>query len=70
MSSLNIASIACLSTIGVNYVLDRMKDRKDKHLREEIKERVFDSIRENTERLRSIELELERQVPLIKLFFN
>lgn len=52
MQSVNVASIAILSTIGVTYVLDRIKDKKDKDLREEIKERVFDNLRENADRLR------------------
>jgi len=55
MQSVNVASIAILSTLGVTYVLDRIKDKKDKDLREEIKDRVFESLRENSERLRQLE---------------
>lgn len=50
-----IASISVLTSLGINYVLDNMKDKREKHLREEIKERVFDTLRENTERLRALE---------------
>ena len=50
-----IASISVLTSLGINYVLDNMKDKRERHLREEIKERVFDTLRENTERLRALE---------------
>ena len=49
-----IASISVLTSLGINYVLDNMKDKRERHLREEIKERVFDTLRENTERLRAL----------------
>ncbi len=40
MSAVNVASIAILSSIGVNYFLDKVKDRQEKNLREEIKDRI------------------------------
>lgn len=50
-----VASIAILSSLAMNYALDSMKDKREKHLREEIKERVFDTIRESTDRIRVLE---------------
>lgn len=47
MQSVNIASIAILSTLGVTYVLDKIKDRQDKNLREEIKDRLDASLRDS-----------------------
>ena len=60
MQSVNVASIAILATLGVTYVIDRMRDKQDKNLREEIKDRVFDSIKENSERLRELEQEQDK----------
>lgn len=47
MQSVNVASIAILSTIGVTYVLDKIKDRQDKNLREEIKDRLEATLRDS-----------------------
>jgi hypothetical protein len=47
MQSVNVASIAILSTIGVTYVLDKIKDRQDKNLREEIKDRLDVTLRDS-----------------------
>mmetsp|Transcript_45597 Transcript_45597/g.33344 ORF Transcript_45597/g.33344 Transcript_45597/m.33344 type:complete len:106 (+) Transcript_45597:167-484(+) len=60
MQSINTASIAILSAFGVTYVIDRMRDKQDRNLREEIKERVFDSLKENTERVRAMEQKQEQ----------
>lgn len=56
------ASLSILSSLAINYALDNMKDKREKHLREEIKERVFDTLRENTDRLRTLEYSVEKQV--------
>jgi hypothetical protein len=47
MQSVNVASIAILSTLGVTYVLDKIKDRQDKNLREEIKDRLDATLRDS-----------------------
>jgi hypothetical protein len=60
MQSVNVASIAILATLGVTYVIDRMRDKQDKNLREEIKDRVFESLKENSERLRELEHEQDK----------
>ena len=57
MQSVNVASVAILSSLAVSYVLDKIKDKQEKNLREEIKDRVYESLRENSERLRSLEQE-------------
>ena len=62
MQTVNIASIAALTTLGVTYILDKLKDKNEKNLREEIKERVYESLRENAERLRALEQDVDRQV--------
>lgn len=43
---MNVASIAILSTMGVTYVLDKIKDRQEKNLREEIKDRVEHTLKD------------------------
>lgn len=55
MNAVNIASLAVLTSVGVNYILDQYKEKKDSVLREEIKERVYTGQRETQERLRSLE---------------
>lgn len=55
MQSVNVASVAILTTLGVTYVLDKIKDKEEKNLREEIKDRVYSSLRENSEKIREIE---------------
>lgn len=60
MQSVNVASIAILTTMGVNYVLDKIKDRQEKNLREEIKDRIDATIRENTQRIRAVEQEQDQ----------
>ena len=48
MQSVNVASIAILTSMGVSYVLDKIKDRQERNLREEIKDRMESTLRENT----------------------
>jgi hypothetical protein len=55
MQSLNVASIAILTSMGVSYVLDKIKDRQERNLREEIKDRMESTLRESTLRLRAVE---------------
>ncbi|CDW74205.1 alpha-methylacyl-racemase [Stylonychia lemnae] len=57
MQVANIASVAILSSMAFSYVLDKVKDRQEKNLREEIKDRVESTLRENHERIRALEIE-------------
>lgn len=56
-SSVNVASIAVLSSIAVNFMLDKIKDRHERNLREEIKDRVEGTLRDAQSRIRSLEAE-------------
>lgn len=40
VNAINIASLAVLTSVGVNYILDQYKEKKDTVLREEIKDRL------------------------------
>lgn len=62
MNAVNIASLAVLTSVGVNYILDQYKEKKDSVLREEIKERVYTGQRETQERLRSLEANYDKLV--------
>jgi hypothetical protein len=55
MAAINVASLAVLTTIGVNYMLDNVKEKKDAALREEIKDRMHTSIKDTSDRVREIE---------------
>ena len=55
MQSVNVASIAVLTTLGVSFVLDKLKDKQDKNLREELKDRVESSLRDSFQRIRALE---------------
>jgi hypothetical protein len=55
MQTVNVASVAVLSTLAVTYVLDKIKDRQEKNLREEIKDRVETTLKENSQRVRDLE---------------
>lgn len=59
MSAVNVASIAIISTIGVNYFLDKVRDRQEKNMREEIKDRIESTLKESLERIRSLEQEAD-----------
>ena len=59
MQSFNVASIAILSTLGVTYVLDKIKDRQDKNLREEMKDRLESNLRDSQTRIRQLESEVD-----------
>ena len=55
MSAINVVSLAVVTTIGVNYLLDKSREKADVALRNELKERVHDTMREQQARLRDIE---------------
>jgi vacuolar-type H+-ATPase subunit E/Vma4 len=61
MQTVNVASIAILSTVAVSYVLDKIKDRHERNLREEIKDRMESTLREANSRIRSLESEADAQ---------
>jgi uncharacterized protein YlxW (UPF0749 family) len=55
MTAVNIASLSVLTTIGVNMMLDTIKEKKDSTLREEIKDRLHESLSESQRRLQKLE---------------
>jgi len=55
MNALNVASLAVVTSVGVSYLLDKFKDKKDDVLRNELKDRLYSTLSENTNRLREIE---------------
>lgn len=55
LTAVNIASLTVLTTIGVNYMIDNIKEKKDSALREEIKDRMQQSVRDTSERIREVE---------------
>ena len=55
MQSVNGASISVLTTLGVSFVLDKLKDKQDKNLREELKDRVESTLRDSVQRIRALE---------------
>ena len=46
-----------VTTFAVSYILDKIKDRQEKNLREELKDRVESTLRETHQRLRNLEQE-------------
>ncbi len=50
-TAINVASLAVLTTIGVNMMLDTIKEKKDASLREEIKDRLHQSLSESHKRI-------------------
>jgi hypothetical protein len=68
MTAVNIASLAVLTTIGVNYMMDNVKEKKDASLREEIKDRMHTSLRDSSDRIRSIEQNMQQLVSTINYF--
>jgi hypothetical protein len=55
MSAINVASLAVITSVGMTYLLDKFKDRKDEVIRTEMKDRLYSTLQENTQRLRAIE---------------
>ena len=56
MNALNVASLAVVTSVGVTYLLDKFKDKKDEVLRNEMKDRLYTTLSENTKRLRDLEI--------------
>ena len=44
MNALNVASLAVVTSVGVTYMLDKFKDKKDDVLRNELKDRLYSSL--------------------------
>ena len=44
MNTLNVASLAIVTSVGVTYLLDKFKDKKDEVLRQELKERLYSTL--------------------------
>ena len=58
-----------LTTIGVNMMLDTIKEKKDSALREEIKDRLNDSLQDSQRRIFQLESKVAEIVsPSILLF--
>lgn len=51
LTVVNVASIAILTTIGVNLMLETVKEKKDLSLREEMKDRLHESLSESKQRI-------------------
>jgi len=62
MQSVNVASIAVISSLAVSYVLDKIKDRQDKNMREELKDRMESTVRDTYSRIRALESDIDAQV--------
>ena len=43
-TALNVASLAVVTSVGVTYLLDKFKDKKDDVLRNELKDRLYSSL--------------------------
>ena len=55
MNTLNVASLAIVTSVGVTYLLDKFKDKKDEVLRQELKERLYSTLQDSNQRLRGLE---------------
>lgn len=55
------ASIAIISSLGLTYMLDSYKDRQDKNLRDELKDRVQSSLADTQNKLDQL-LEKQREI--------
>ena len=58
LTAVNIASLSVLTTIGVNMMLDTIKEKKDATLREEIKDRLHESLSESQRRIQKLETDV------------
>ena len=57
-----MASLAIVTSVGVTYLLDKFKDKKDDSLRNELKDRLYSTLSENTSRLRQLEIKQDELV--------
>lgn len=70
MTAVNIASLSVLTTIGVNMMLDTMKEKKDHQLREEIKDRLHETLSESQRRLNKLETDVKDIVSSWSLYHS
>ena len=54
-SKATVASVAILSSLALTYVLDKYKDKNDKNLREELKDRVKEQLEESKTKVNRLE---------------
>lgn len=64
MTAVNVASLAVLTSVGINWMLDSVKDKKDQALREEMKDRLHETLVENNRRLMKLESDVAELVSL------
>lgn len=50
-----VASISIISSLGLTYLLDKYKDKQDKNLREEIKDRVSSTLDDLRKKINDLE---------------
>ena len=55
-----MASLAIVSSVSVTYLLDTFKEKKDESLRNELKDRLYSTLSENTNRLRQLEIKQDQ----------
>jgi hypothetical protein len=54
-SMATVASVAILSSLGLSYILDKYKDKNDKNLREELKDRVKEQLEDSKAKVTRLE---------------
>ena len=52
--------MAIVSSVSVTYLLDTFKEKKDESLRNELKDRLYSTLSENTNRLRQLEIKQDQ----------
>ena len=62
MTAVNVASLAVLTSVGINWMLDSVKEKKDQALREEMKDRLHETLVENNRRLMKLESDVAELV--------
>ena len=48
MNALNIASLSIVTSVGVTYLLDTVKEKKDEVMRQEMKDRLYSTLQDST----------------------
>lgn len=46
-----VASVAIIASLGLTYILDKYKDKQDKNLREELKDRIKEQLQDSKDKL-------------------
>ena len=59
-TAINVASLAIVSSVSVTYLLDTFKEKRDESLRNELKDRLYSTLSENTNRLRQLEIKQDQ----------